>query len=187
MSGFMMIPTLSWWKEQKMPIKKEELFTAVDHPAMYIVTTNATITQSGKLVMGRGAARELRDKIKGIDREAAQTLIDKVGPLAQVLTPNFIYGYTSVRPPRKDEDGENKYGIGLFQVKYHFKDAADIALIVNSMKQLRGLCQLFNGDMALLHVNFRMNYPGIGNGGLERDYVEQFIHPIPDNLTICYR
>jgi hypothetical protein len=164
-----------------MPIEREELFISVPHPAMYIVTTNAFISQKGTIVMGRGAAQQLVQRIDGIHKEAGDAVIEKVGPVAQAFTPDFIYGFVTVRPPRLDPGGDDKYGIGIFQVKYHFKDLADIKLIANSMKQLRTAAGLWP------NVNFRMNYPGIGNGKLKRDFVEQFILPVPDNVTICYR
>lgn len=159
-----------------MPVLEQELWTAVPSPVMYIVTTNAYIDKAGKIVMGRGAAKQATEKIGSIAHEATEAVKSKLGYVVDALMPNYIYGFTTVRPPR-----EEKAGFGIFQVKYHFKDQADIALIALSMKELKSAAHLFP------HVHFRMNYPGIGNGNLERKMVEPLLADLPDNIVICYK
>lgn len=72
---------------------------------------------------------------------------------------------------------------GLFQVKRHFNESADLAIINKSGLMLAELLEKANP-----HVEIFMNYPGIGYGGLERDEVETVIgNVLPDNVTCFIR
>lgn len=147
-------------------IVREDLWTRVDMPVVYLVTTNAVINKAGELVMGRGAALQAKSKIPGIARECAITVKELGG----------VYGLGIVRVPTKE-----KAGFGIFQVKYAWHEPANLRLIEKSVARLCEWC----ADHPFTKV--RMNYPGIGNGKLKREDVEPLLAPLPDTVTVCYR
>ena len=151
-------------------IVQEDLWTLVDLPALYVVTTNSTIKTNGALIMGRGAALELKTRVLGIDLECGDVIRDFARDHR-----HKNYGFQVVREPTED-----KAGIGIFQVKHHYKDKATLGLIRNSVQAL--------AQWALAHpeVNVRLNYPGIGHGRLKREDVEPLLEALPENVTVCY-
>lgn len=148
-----------------MNILPQQLWMKVPR-VCYVVTTNAFIRKDGTLVMGRGAARQAVNKFPSIEYECGLAV-------RQAPTP---YRFLMIRSPLQGE------GFGIFQVKYHWQDDADLELIELSMQALTDKC------LELPHINFRMNYPGIGNGKLKRDEVEPILQQwnIP-NLTVCFK
>ena len=83
-----------------MPIIRGELWQLVEHPAVYVVTTNASVNNSGELVMGRGAALQATQRIPGIALEAASLVDYRLGLLNRDDKP---YGFVLVRQPRPEE------------------------------------------------------------------------------------
>ena len=167
-------------------IVREELWKYPGHPGMIVVTTNATITRRGLLVMGAGAAFQAKLRYPNIDKECAE-IIQKTsrllwaypGEKADMDAYSGVgYYFQVVRPPRP---GENKVGFGVFQVKVHFRDDAHLELIRRSAIVLEEYCR-GHPDVVI-----RMNYPGIGYGRLDRKVVEPLLVNLPDNVTICYR
>jgi len=142
---------------------------------MYVVTTNATITLKGKLVMGRGAAEQATKRLKGIQKEAADVI--KFHAWINRLSKPPLYGFLPVRLPRPEE---GKYGFGIFQVKSHYSNKADLDIISTSASGLR-VWALENSE-----VTIRMNYPGIGNGRLDKSSVIALIRGLPDNVYIYH-
>ena len=164
-------------------IVREELWKHPGFPGMIVVTTNATIKSNNGLVMGRGAAREARDRISCIDQEcglAIKAAINRSYQLRDKPAPDQYvsvgYYFLEVRPPTED-----KVGFGIFQVKVHYAEAAEVELIRRSAARL--------ADYARQHPDtaIRMNYPGIGHGHLSRSEVEPLLADLPDNITICWR
>jgi hypothetical protein len=122
-----------------------------------IVTTNSSFDKSGKLVMGKGAALELKRKYPaGVD----------------------IFSMLAL----KKMDAEGYYGlildgnVGIFQVKNSFALPAKLDLIKRSTYELI--------KYAKSHLNwtFAMNFPGIGAGELNIDDVMPIVSKLPDNV-----
>jgi hypothetical protein len=149
-------------------IVQEELWKQPGHPGMIIVTTNASITKDGRLLMGRGAARQAREKIFGIESACARKIRENCRQ----------YGFMPVRMPFPEE---KKVGFGIFQVKQNWSDPANPDLIKLSAHKLAWFAKQ-HPDW-----HFRMNFPGIGNGGLSREQVEPLLAVLPGNVTICYK
>lgn len=132
----------------------------------HFVTTNNCVTKDGRLVMGAGAAKSMKDIFPDIDLFFARqiTRVDNNN--------NFIYA--------------SKYGLlvntttrlGAFQTKYHFKDKSDLELIRYSTAKLI-LFALAN-PTDTIHLNF----PGIGYGGLKKEDVLPIITALPDNVIV---
>jgi hypothetical protein len=158
-----------------MPITRGELWQPVEHPAIYVVTTNASINKHGELVMGRGAALQATKRIPGIAKEAAKVITHRLGLLHRE---GNDYGFVLVRQPRPEE---GKYGFGVFQVKKTWDQRATIPLISFSMNILRLYI------LSKKNITIRMNYPGIGNGGLPKGQVSLLLQDLPKNLHIFYK
>lgn len=162
-----------------MQIVQEELFSKVELPVMYVIATNAIVKNNGALVMGAGAAKHVRDTYKNMDRECGET-IQRASMYSPMMKSQTMYGFLEVRSWTRP----NKAGFGIFQVKRHYKDKADIALINYS-------CQTLVQWMSQneLKCPIRMNFPGIGNGQLPHDIVEPILwaHMRDMPVTICVK
>jgi len=159
-----------------VPVIKGELWKLVDHPAIYTVTTNASINKQGALVMGRGAALQAKQRIPGIEFEAADAILAWNKETGHDLT--IPYGFLIVRPPRPDK---SKFGFAIFQVKYQWDHPADPNLISCSLSCLRYTAYT-NKDLTI-----RMNYPGIGFGRLPISEVEPMLTDLPKNVFVTYK
>lgn len=180
-------------------IVREELWQPTDGLYLIAVSTNASISSKGKLVMGRGAAHQARERLPGIDRECAKVIEDALRSIWSYPAPHGDaamdaydmecdaedfdhysgtgYYFRVVREPQV-----GKAGFGIFQVKEHFGDKADLELVRRSAIVL--------AEYARQHsdVQVRMNYPGIGWGGRRhRREVEPLLDCLPENVTVCFQ
>lgn len=179
-------------------IIREELWKHPGFPGMIVVTTNATITSHGRLVMGRGAARLALRQIRDIDRECAHVIREATRSVWSYPAPNGEMAQDAYYDEcmREDEDRyhgvgyyfrvvrrptEEKIGFGIFQVKVHYAQMAELELIRRSVDTLADYCR-GHKDTAI-----RMNFPGIGYGHLSRAVVEPLLADLPDSVTICWR
>lgn len=126
---------------------------------IYLFTGNSYITANGALVMGRGAALQVRSRYPGIDVEFG----DRIEHLS-------TYGIVVIP----------KYNIGVFQVKDHFSKAARPDLIAYSAAVLHNWLLVEERREFQVHMNF----PGIGNGKLEKRQVMPLIEDLPSNVTV---
>ena len=133
-----------------------DIFPTTDY---FIFTGNSTIKRDGSLVMGRGIAREVRDKWPGIDLEIGQAL------QGHIHTDGF-YGLVLGKK------------IGVFQVKKYFGHSAEPKLIEASAILLQIEAEK-NPEK-----KYAMNFPGIGNGHLKYNDVLPLLQNIPDNVDI---
>ena len=128
-----------------------------------IATTNSFIRNDGKLAMGRGSAKQLRDSFRGIDKIFGDKIKNICGHLG-------IYGLLFYN------EGFNNFGI--FQTKIDFKDKSITALIKKSTDMLR-IHSLKNEN-----ETFNLGFPGIGNGKLNKNTIMDIIEILPDNVII---
>lgn len=135
-------------------------------PDVYLFTGNAIIKNNGAIVMGRGAAKQVRDSYPGVDK--AFGLAIEARPL------EFIQWVRLAGHP--DDTGEQH--IGWFKVKDHWRDPARRSIITQSTKRL---IEIANGHP---DITFHMNYPGIGNGKLKLKDIEPVLSALPDNVRI---
>lgn len=132
-------------------------------PDVYLFTGNRIVTKDGRLVMGRGAAKELRDNYPGID--------EMLGKKIKGLPPHSKLALLHM-------GGEQV--LMWFQVKHHWGDAASPALIGLATSQLKAIAEMPENQ----DIRFHMNAPGIGNGRLRWEDVEPLLRPLPDNVLI---
>jgi hypothetical protein len=123
-----------------------------------LVTGNSFIKKDGSLVMGRGAAKQLASLYPNLPYQ--------LGTKISAFTKNGVYGVILV------DD------LGVFQVKYHFKDNARRDLITKSSEQLCFLANILPEETIFL------NYPGIGNGRLNKNVVSPILEMLPDNVHV---
>ena len=138
-----------------------------DSTDCFLITTNSTTKNDGSLVMGRGIARQARDRFPGIDTALGLHIILCAGHLGRygiVTSPHWASG--------------NNYKLAAFQVKTHYSNKTDLNLITYSCLRLNRL--------AKIHplLRFDLNFPGIGNGKLSRDLVLPTLEHLPDNVHI---
>lgn len=127
-------------------------------------TGNPIIKRNGELVMGAGAAKQVRDTYNGI--------AGMFGFIRSTISSNnvaFIDYLIS-----KD----SSVTIGWFKVKDHWRQNAKLNIIERSVRELSKIA-VENTDWT-----FHLNAPGIGNGQLTWEEVEPLVKQLPDNVII---
>lgn len=144
-----------------MIIVEEKLYYTDCFPVneLYLFTANSNLTKSGKLVMGAGAAKEVRDAILGIDAALG----------ALIVYDNTEYNLRIIA---------SRIHIGAFQVKYNYYDKADLDLIRRSSNKLGSLLNTIKFNKV------HMNFPGVGHGGLKFNDVYPMVANLPDNVFL---
>jgi len=130
---------------------------------LFVITTNSFITRDHRLVMGRGIAREACARFPGLETRLAEAVARRCGHLREY---NLVI--------------DRKTRIAAFQVKYHWADMATPRLIRASAIALRNL-------VAERPLHVHMNFPGIGNGRLDRADVLPLLMDLPETVTIWER
>lgn len=126
-----------------------------------VVTTNSFKRKDGGIVMGKGAALQLKEEL-----------------LKQGKTIEYVVGNQIEHLGRYGVICFKRTQVGVFQVKYHFKDSANLNLIRYSTAVLTKIA-LDNQDKI-----YHLNFPGIGNGHLSRERVEPILGILPDNVWV---
>ena len=140
-----------------------QLWDEIGKANLILVTTNASVRKDGCLVCGRGAAKEAAERFPTFSRRCGHKI-------RFYEREEKIYGimiFSGILP---------QGSIGAFQVKYHWKDQADLLLIAHSVGQLI----LVSGQ----YERIAMNFPGTGFGRLAREKVLPLLEPLPDNVII---
>jgi len=135
-------------------------------PHVLLFTGNSTITKRGAVVMGRGAAKQVRDTYPKIDVHIAEEIQKK---------PNPHLVWVNVHPTSFIPTDQ---WLGWFKVKNHWAEPAKIELITQSTQELKKFAELHS------EMTFHMNYPGVGNGKLVEIQVSPIIQQLPDNVLI---
>ena len=156
-----------------MKILNQDLWTS--KADLIVVTCNGIVTKHGKLVMGRGAAMEAANRYPELPTDAGRLIKDLSSGLADYVSDmgnnTFLYGFLPVIA--------GAGSIGLFQVKFHFRDAAKFSLIGFSLVRMNEWLRKFPKD-----AKIAMNFPGIGFGGLQQEDVEPILEDLDDRVTL---
>ena len=148
----------------KQPFKelKKDLWDYIGKADYLVfVTTNGSRKQNGNAVMGRGCAKEAKDRFQNI----AVVVGEELAKSQKVSTEKG----EAYRPPVM---WLPQYKIGILPVKYNWYDKADLALIEDSIKNLKLMVNHFFPDK-----NVVLPRPGCGAGG--KDWLTQ-VKPILD-------
>lgn len=144
--------------------KRGDMWTAFAAADLFLITTNSAIRKDGALVMGRGIARQARERFPGLAEALGQHILNTCGELGE---------YSLLISPRWPTAK-----LGAFQVKRHYSQTASLELIRHSTAALCAWC----ADHPDAQV--ALNFPGIGNGRLRREDVLPIIAQLPDQVTI---
>lgn len=140
-----------------------DMWSVYNETDAFLFTGNSYLRKDGALVMGRGLARQVRDRVKGSDQRFGRAIKEMSGHLGE---------YNVAWSTKASEK------IGVFQVKYHFKDDADLSLIERSAEKLHQQIRKYPPNRVDL------NFPGIGNGGQSVSDVKPIIDSLPDCVHI---
>lgn len=152
-----------------MPIVQDTLWKHPGHPGMIVVTAHASIGRGGRLIMSTGEAQEAARRITGIEEQCAE-LISRNARAG-------VYGFIPVRPSRPEE---NALGFGIFQTRKDLHEPADPELIRLSLECMNQFVSQHP------QIKIRMNYPGIGEEGLDPQVVAPMLDSVPSSVTICH-
>ncbi len=126
-----------------------------DYPAdVRIITTNGTRRKDGECVMGRGCAKEAKDRFPALPKALGERI---------KAEGNHPYPF-------------EEYGLISFPVKHNWYEKADLILIRTSALQLARML-----DPDKLYVLPR---PGCGNGGRSWSEVRPLLKDLPDNVHV---
>lgn len=146
-----------------MKIIREALDYSVPPPSynVHFATTNLCVKNDGQLVMGRGNAKALNN--------AHPTAAALFG--AKVKEGHYVY-------VKRIESGMGLGLIGGFTVKNHWKDPAQLSLLVKSTNKLLDLATRYPT------WTFHLPMPAVGLGGMPRHEVVSVIEILPDNVLV---
>lgn len=126
---------------------------------MYCFTANSVIKSDGKLVMGAGCAKVVRDFYQGIDKLFG----DKIEHLSRFGT--CVVSWQSQK-------------ILAFQTKYDWQDKSPIELIEYSIYKLKYLAEKNSG------WTFHLPCPAISHGKRSLEEILPLLECLPDNIIV---
>lgn len=136
---------------------------------LFMITTNPIIRKDGAVVMGRGIAKEAATRFPQLPYEFGRMVkfmtIQDVSRKTMWSSIGVIGQY----------DLQN---IGFFMVKNHWKQPAELDIIRRSADELK------NSPFTRQYKRIDLNFPGIGNGKLNREDVLPLMQELPDNVHI---
>jgi hypothetical protein len=153
-----------------MPVVEDDLWKNPGNPGMIVITSHAFVQEDGRLFLGYPPAVEATKRIPDIEFEC--------GNQVQSQAVNGVYGFLPVRPSLPEK---RIVGFGLFQTQGRWDELPDTELIKYSMECLRQYSQEHS------NLKIRMNFPGIGDGGLPIEEVVPLLLPLPPTVTVCHQ
>lgn len=145
-----------------MILERGNMWDIFGHTDLFLITTNPIRRKDGAVVMGRGIAKEAKDRFPSMPYDFGTNYNgDNVG---------YIGHY-----------GEEDQGVDWFMTKTHWREASDIEVIKQSIKELAALTKP-GGNFMCSRAD--LNFPGIGNGKLKREDVLPLLEELPDNVHV---
>jgi hypothetical protein len=140
-----------------------DMFAEFPERTVWLVTANSYVKSNGNLVMGRGAAARAARLWPEMPSIAGKRVLH-LGDYHVMIMLGF---------------GRDRHA-GIFQTKRHFHDPSDPELIRESCRKLEAKAR------GMRDYVFRVNYPGIGLGGLSVDQVQPILerHLAWDNIEV---
>lgn len=131
---------------------------------IFMITTNPIIRKDGAVVMGRGIAEEAKQRYPTIPYDFGNAL-KELHPEVDQWNVGCIEKYEET-------------SIWWFMVKDHWRNKASLTIIGESVFQLR-----YGFDWSKPR-RIDLNFPGIGNGHLNKKDVLPLLEVLPDNVHI---
>jgi len=126
-----------------------------------LITTNGYVKQNGEAVMGRGCAKEAKDRFLGIAIELGRMISLNGNKPHYITTP--------------------LWQMATFPVKYAWYEKASLKLIGQSAAWLKKEAEYKT------EITFVLPRPGCGNGGLLWREVRPLLENLPDNVWVISR
>lgn len=158
-----------------MQVLRCNLFDQCKSGDAICVTTNGILNKEGRLVMGAGIARDIRDKFNGVDKILGE-YVAKYG--------NRVFNVGEIKI--KDELNLIKtVTLFSFPTKQNWKYKSDLQLIKQSCIQLKQVVEKFK-----IQGDIYIPAPGCNNGVLDwenevKPIVEQYF--IENKYKICFK
>jgi hypothetical protein len=146
-----------------MILERGNMWDVFGNTELFLITTNPIVNGQGLAVMGRGIAKQAADRFPTIRADFAEV----------INNPTRVWECDVIG--RYDDQL-----VGFFMVKDHWAAPARIDIISKSVDDL--VQWIEESDNPLSRVD--LNFPGIGNGGLDRELVLPIIEQLPDNVHI---
>jgi hypothetical protein len=147
-------------------LERGDMWSVFDTTDIFMITTNPVRRKDGAVVMGRGIALEAKERFPRLPFAFGEVLD---GPAVDEA--HFSVGFI-------DHFGEQGTPVWYFMVKNHWRNPASLSIIEDSVDAIRYIYHNFEGRRVDL------NFPGIGNGHLDRESVLRIIQQLPDNFYI---
>lgn len=144
-------------------------------PTHIVCTCNGVLNLKNELIMGKGIAKQFRDRYKGLAKEAADRLLEVHGESYHHSRDD--YGIVAGLEPR---DGVS---ILLLQTKRHWRDESPKELVIDS-------CMWMNAGINMISIaqglecKIVMTRPGCGNGGLDWDDFKEDLDFLDDRYIV---
>ena len=158
--------------EGEMILERGDMWSVYEGADLFLFTGNSYINAKGELVMGRGLALEVKNRFVSVPAIIGSFLRDSHLKIYGVCVPAYI--------PEINQGSMGK--LGVFQVKRHFKDKAELAIIGASVVELKDRIQYES-----YYRNIHLNFPGTGYGRLKRKDVLPIISELPDCVRVWER
>ena len=127
---------------------------------IYMFTANSTLNKQGKLVMGAGNAKAVRDMYKNIDYQFGKEIKDQ-----EVFGVKFVQYY-------------NLQWIGAFQTKIHWQNESPLHVVENSVKHLKYVAERRPSR------TFHLPCPAISHGKRSLQEILPLLEGLPDNVIV---
>ena len=138
--------------------EKGNMFDVWGSTSLFLFTSNPIVNRQGLAVMGRGIAKQVADRYPSVRQQFGRLLSSATMPSVGVIG---MY--------------DNQL-VGWFRVKDHWAEPARLSIINTSANLLKIIAEGYE--------RVDMNFPGIGNGQLNREEVLPLLADIPDNVHI---
>ena len=163
-----------YFGQVQMILEKGNMWSVFGKTDYFYITTNPIRRKDGGVVMGRGIAKEAKERFPRLPYDFGQQLRYLEYP---DYTPDKFrhVGIIDIY------DGQR---VGYFMVKHHWNAEAQVSIIQNSVSELIAWHTYRDGSGRFADVRVDLNFPGIGNGKLKREDVLPIIEQLPDNVHV---
>lgn len=139
-------------------------FSVPSAKRLLVFTANGVLRKDGRLVMGAGIAKAVRDNYPKVDEWFGRALLTRGNE--DVYRFNFLHGIYNLQ------------AIGALQTKLHYSDKSPLTLIEESLNLM--LRKASSAGYEEVHLTM----PGCGNGGLRLSDVLPLVEQLPDNYYV---
>lgn len=147
-----------------MILERGDMWDVFGKTDLFLITTNPIRRKDGAVVMGRGIAKQAKDRFPQLPYD-----------LGKVLEDEETFSEADVVGSIGEYDGQM---LGFFMVKDHWREPAKYSIIDRSSNHLKAIAEFYP------KLRYDLNFPGIGNGKLKREDVLPLLERLPDNVHI---